>query len=80
MFLHIGGSRIVFHRDIIGIFNLNLRENPINRQFLESFRETRFLEASEYEKYKSFIVTDQNVKFSPISPMTLARRKGSSSM
>ena len=80
MFLHIGGSRIVFHRDIIGIFNLNLRENPINKQFLECFRETRFLEAVEYEKYKSFIVMDEKVKLSPISPMTLARRKSSSSL
>lgn len=80
MFLHIGSSRIVFHRDIIGIFDLNLKENPINRQFLESFRETRFLEANEYKKYKSFVVTEEKVKLSPISPMTLARRKGNYSL
>lgn len=75
MFLHIGGSVIVFHRDIIGIFNLNLRENQTNKQFLESAPSTRFMKASEFKKYKAFIVTDQTVHLSPIAPVTLARRK-----
>ncbi len=75
MYLHIGSNRIVFHRDIIGIFNLNLRKNPTNKQFLESTKSTRFLEASEFEKNNSFIVTDETIHLSPIAPPTLARRK-----
>lgn len=75
MYLHIGGNRIVFHRDIIGIFNLNLRKKPTNKQYLESTPATRFIGASEYEQYKSFIVTDDTVHLSSIAPPTLARRK-----
>ena len=75
MFLHIGGSRIVFNRDIIGIFNLDLRDNPVNKQFLDAAQKIRFLGASEYGKYKSFIVTTGGVHLSPIAPATLARRK-----
>ncbi len=75
MFLHIGGSRIVFNREIIGIFDLKLRENPVNKELLESVPSTRFLPASEYKNYKSFIITAENVLLSPISPSTLARRK-----
>lgn len=75
MYLHIGGTRIVFHQDIIGIFNLNLRKNPTNKQFLEAGLSTRFLEASEFERNNSFIVTDDTIHLSPIAPTTLARRK-----
>jgi hypothetical protein len=75
MYLHIGSTRIVFHQDIIGIFNLNLRKYPTNKQFLESASSTRFLEASEFERYNSFIVTDDTIHLSPIAPTTLARRK-----
>lgn len=75
MYLHIGSTRIVFHQDIIGIFNLNLRKNATNKQFLETALSTRFLEASEFERYNSFIVTDDTVHLSPIAPLTLSRRK-----
>lgn len=75
MFLHIGGSRIIFHKEIIGIFNLNLRQNPVNKQFLETAPDTGFLQASEFEKNKTFIVTSKKVYLSPIAPTTLARRK-----
>lgn len=75
MYLHIGSNRIVFHRDIIGIFNLNLRKNPTNKQFLETALANRFLGSTDYEQFKSFIVTDNSVHLSPIAPATLARRK-----
>jgi regulator of extracellular matrix RemA (YlzA/DUF370 family) len=75
MFLHVGGGKIIFHRDIIGIFNLNLREKPVNKQFLESALSSRFMKASDFERYKSFIVTDDTVHLSPIAPVTLSRRK-----
>jgi hypothetical protein len=75
MFLHIGGSKIVYYRDILGIFNLNLRKYPTNKQFLEASPETRFFKASDFESYKSFIVTADTIYLSPIAPVTLARRK-----
>lgn len=75
MYLHIGSNRIVFHQDIIGIFNLNLRKTPTNKQFLETALATRFLEASEFERFNSFIVTNDSIHLSPIAPLTLARRK-----
>jgi regulator of extracellular matrix RemA (YlzA/DUF370 family) len=75
MFLHVGGGKIVFHRDIIGIFKLNLRETAVNKQFLESALASRFMTESDFNRFKSFIVTDQDVFLSPIAPATLARRK-----
>jgi len=42
MFLHTGGSNIIYFWDIVGIFDLNLREEPINKQFLESRVENGF--------------------------------------
>ncbi len=78
MFLHIGDSKIVFNSDIVGIFDLKLRQSPVNKQLLESVSSTRFLPASEYDNYKSFIITGETIHLSPISPTTLARRKSAS--
>lgn len=75
VFLHIGGSKIVFLREIIGVFSLKLRENPTNKQFLESNKETRFLHGEEFSRHKSFVITEDKVQLSPISPTTLARRQ-----
>ncbi|HPU00546.1 MAG: DUF370 domain-containing protein [Firmicutes bacterium] len=75
MFLHIGNSRIVFYKDIIGIFDLKLMNNPINKQFLESARIKDFYRHLKQKKHKSFIVTSSEVLLSPLVPSTLARRK-----
>lgn len=74
MFLHIGYSRVVFKSDLIGIFQMNLRENPTNKQFLESANKSNFNLNSSWKDYKSFIVTDQGLLFSPVVPVTLAKR------
>ncbi len=75
MFLHIGNSRIVFTKDLIGIFDMKLKDNPINKQFLESANERDFYRNSNLKVNKSFIVTSRDVFFSPVVPATLARRK-----
>lgn len=75
MFIHIGNARIVFKKELIGIFNLNLRENPVNRQFLESANAEKFHKNRDLERYKSFIVTGGDLLFSPIVPTTLSRRQ-----
>lgn len=74
MFLHIGGSKIVFYKDIIGIFDLSLRQEKINKQFLEATPSTRFLNVRDFENSKSFIVTGEDAFLSPVSPLTLGRR------
>lgn len=78
MFLHIGGSRIVFYDEVIGIFNMNLIENPINKEFLETFSAEGYVNLKE--RKKSFIVTDKKIYFSPISSVTLEKRKESPSL
>jgi len=76
MYIHIGNARIVFKRELIGIFHMNLRDNPVNKQFLESANAENFYRNKELERYKiSFIVTDSELLLSPIVPTTLARRQ-----
>lgn len=76
MFLDIGNGRVVFQRDIIGIFHMNLKNNPVNKEFLESANTNLYHENSR-GRVKSFVVTDSDVLFSPIVPTTLARKKRS---
>ncbi len=76
MFTHIGGSRIVFSKDIVGIFHLSPKEAEINKEFIESASPT-FLNGRELARNKSFIVTTDSVILSPISPLTLAERSKS---
>ncbi|MCW3488981.1 extracellular matrix regulator RemB [Dethiobacter alkaliphilus] len=71
MFLHIGGSRVVAAKDIIGIFDTRIRDKQCNKEFLQS---TKVMENNLAEEVKSFIVTTDSVSFSPIAPVTLKKR------
>ncbi len=75
MFVHIGGTQIVFNNELIGIFNLDNEESEINNEFLNtpSNHPTSILSGSE--RHKSFVVTDWKVYISPISPLTLSKRR-----
>ncbi len=73
MFLHIGNSRVISLHEIVGIFNLELKNNQINMQFLESFPGEK-LTKKEEESFNTFIITPQKVHYSPISPLTLQKR------
>lgn len=73
MFLHIGNSRVVSLQEIIGIFNLELKNVQVNNQFLESFPSER-LTREEEELCNTFIITKDKVFYSPISPLTLQKR------
>ncbi len=75
MFLHIGDSQIVPIKDIIGIFNLKKQDREINRQFLEYASPGGNIKEEDYDYYKSFIVTTDNIYLSPISSATLGKRK-----
>lgn len=73
MFLHIGNSRVVYLKDIIGIFNLEIKNNQVNNQFLESNIGTKITE-KERENNSAFVITKQKVFYSPISSLTLKKR------
>lgn len=73
MFLHIGNSRVVSLEEIIGIFNLELKNVQVNNQFLESFPSEK-LTRKEEELCNTFIITANKVYYSPISPLTLQKR------
>lgn len=75
MFLHIGESNIVFLNDLVGIFNLDIKDKEENRQFLEFSSKAEGFKREDMEKNKSFIVTQNKVFFSPISSNALARRR-----
>ncbi len=71
MFLHIGGSRVVAARDLVGIFDIRIKEKQCNREFLQTAKKEY---AEKGEVNKSFVVTKQMVSFSPIAPGTLKKR------
>ena len=73
MFLHIGNSRVVKMEEIIGIFNVELKNNQVNMQFLESSEKDKVSKEEEKEA-NSFIVTPDKVYYSNISPLTLQKR------
>ncbi len=75
MFLHVGNGQIVFNRELIGIFNLNIEDNPVNKEFLESAKGKAANPLSVNARPKSYIVTDSRVFISPISPRTLFMRQ-----
>ncbi|MBS3943633.1 MAG: DUF370 domain-containing protein [Dethiobacter sp.] len=74
MYIHIGNARIVFCNEIVGIFNINLRQNTTNKQFIEAALPNIFLGSGDFEQFKTFIVTSDNVYLSSIASATLARR------
>lgn len=78
MFLHIGNAKIVFNKDLIGIFNHNSPTGQANRRLLESASYEALYDYSRNDQPKSFIVTDHKISMSPISPLTLFRRHNSS--
>jgi extracellular matrix regulatory protein B len=73
MFLHIGNSRVVSLQEIIGIFNLEIKNNQVNTQFLESSQGEK-INKEEEKALNSFVITKDKVYYSPISPLTLQKR------
>ena len=73
MFLHIGNSRVVSLEDLIGIFNLEIKHNQVNTQFLESNYRNN-IHQKEEKTANSFVITKEKIYYSPISPLTLQKR------
>jgi extracellular matrix regulatory protein B len=76
MFLHIGGSQIVFTRELIGIFKINTAGEDENAS--STIAGAQPIEIKGLGRPKSIILTDRNIYLSPISPLTLSRRKNMS--
>ena len=74
MFLHIGGSQIVFDYELIGIFDISLAggANIVAPNRLNSNGVALY--GAHKDKPKSLVLTDKDYYLSPIAPLTLARR------
>ncbi|MBS3947066.1 MAG: DUF370 domain-containing protein [Dethiobacter sp.] len=72
MYLHIGGSRVVEASELLGIFDIRIKDKQCNREFLQASAVDR--EGEGNEEHKSFIVTTTKIHFSPIAPGTLKKR------
>lgn len=75
MFIHVGGETIVYSRELIAILDAHLREAPATREFLATARRHPGVEEIGGGEPKAIIVTDSRVYLSPVSPLTLKRRK-----
>ena len=80
MFLHIGDSKIVFIKELIGIFDYKIAA-PLNPGFLRHNRDevTQNNKRRKNENPKSFILTNDALLISPIAPLTLAGRRSKNS-
>ncbi len=78
MFLHIGNSKILFNYEIIGIFNTDPLDKNTNKHLLETASYDALNVVSGHNKSRSFIVTEDEIYLSPISPLTLSKRHNSS--
>ncbi len=73
MFLHIGNSKVVALTDLVGIFDVKLKNSAGNNRFFEHFFEGP--EPTDHKKAaNSFVITTKKVLQSPISPVTLQKR------
>lgn len=77
MFLHIGGAQIVFTRELIGIFKVNTTDEEVNAEFIAAAG-AQPIEIKGSGRPKSFVLTDREIYLSPISSLTLSRRKNMS--
>ncbi|UMZ75192.1 extracellular matrix regulator RemB [Natranaerofaba carboxydovora] len=74
MFLHIGEDIVIPLKDIVGIFDIKIRENNSTKEFLQIASEEGFIKEKNEEEEKSFILTSENVYYSSISSATLRKR------
>ena len=73
MYLHIGNGKIVFSRDLIGIFNIAHKGKSKQSKFCNESIEVTDL-CLRKERPKSFIVSDHGIFISPIASQTLSKR------
>lgn len=75
MYLHIGNNKMIKTGGIIGIFDMDTSTvSQISRDFLRKTEKEGRLENSNEEIPKSFVLTDDTVYTSQISPSRLCGR------
>ncbi len=74
MYLHIGGSQIVFDNELIGIFDIKLAGSAGMVTPLTLNSQSIMRNVGAKNNPKSFVLTDRHLLLSPIGPPTLARR------
>jgi len=79
MFLHLGGDVIVPKKDIVAILDIRSRSSAITREFLKTAVEEGFIvNTAEPGKEKTYVITSNEIYYSPISCTTLKKRALSS--
>lgn len=75
MYLHVGGNIVVSMKRILGIFDYSLANSKINAEFLEvCYRDKKKIFVDENLITKSYIITDDEIYYSPIATVTLKKR------
>ena len=74
MFVHIGDDIVLPIKDIVGIFDIGILEDKATRDFLQIAEEEGFIIKNNGSRERSFVLTEQNIYFSPISSTTLKKR------
>ncbi|OWZ83467.1 extracellular matrix regulator RemB [Natranaerobius trueperi] len=74
MFVHIGENSVLPIKDIVGIFDVEILEDKATRDFLKISEEEGFVIKNDNDTERSFILTGQNIYFSPIASTTLKKR------
>ena len=77
MFIHLGGDTLVNSKRIIAILNVDsaLVANS-TKEFLKTAQEEGFIADCDQKDYKSVVITDKDIYYSPISTLTLKKRAG----
>ena len=69
MYLHLGSDRVVFSKDVIGIFDIALSETPSFKRLLLGVRPIKIPGQA-----KALVLTDEKVIFVPLTRATLMKR------
>lgn len=69
MYLHLGSDKVVFSKDVIGIFDVELAESPCLQQLLSRVQAIRLP-----GQPKALVLTDDKVIFVPLTRATLMKR------
>lgn len=75
MFIHLGGDVMVSSKDVIAIFDLRMQEDSDETtKYLKKADENGKIIIIDPDDTKSFVVTNENIYYSPISSLTLKKR------
>jgi len=77
MFMHLGGDCMIKLDEIVFIVNVEKGMKPQHvNDFLKKYNEKGRIQKITGENYKSMVITDNKIYFSPISSQTLKKRAG----